>query len=385
MMLGALVDAGVPLEVLQDAVDAVGVEPVELTAERVSRHGLAATRVHVRAAESGVTRTWDDVRALLDAAALDAGVRDRAHDAFARLARAEAASHGIPVDRVHFHEVGALDSIADVVGASAGLHALALDRVVVSPVPLGSGVTRGMHGGIPLPAPAALAVLGEAGAPVFGGDVPLERTTPTGAALLAAAAHDWGPLPPMRVDRVGVGAGGRDPREVPNVLRLVVGTPARPGDGVASTDLLLAANVDDLDPRLWPTVLARLLDAGAADAWLTPILMKKGRPAHTVTALVAAGHADAVRRAIYEETSTIGVRETSVRKGALDRQVHEVDVDGATVRVKVAVLDGAVVNVQPEYDDVVAAADRLRRPVKTVLAAAQAAAHRFGGTRDDLR
>ncbi|MQA06369.1 MAG: nickel pincer cofactor biosynthesis protein LarC [Streptosporangiales bacterium] len=374
MMLGALVDAGVPLDAVQEAVDAIGVEPVTLTSEQVHRHGLTATKVHVGVSESHVTRTWADVRALLETAVLAPPVRDRALDAFARLARAEAAAHGIPVDEVHFHEVGALDSIADVVGASAGLHALGLDQVWVSAVPLGSGTTKGSHGGIPLPAPAALAVLGEAQAPVYGGAVAAERTTPTGAALLAAAATSWGPLPTMRVRRVGLGAGGRDLAEVPNVLRLVLGEPAAHGDGAASTDLLLAANVDDLDPRLWPDVLARLLQAGASDAWLTPIVMKKGRPAHTLSVLVAAADAAAVRAAMYAETSTIGIRETVVGKQALDREVRTVDVQGEPVRVKVATVDGAVVNVQPEYDDVVAAAGHLRRPVKAVLAAATAAA-----------
>lgn len=374
MMLGALVDAGVPVDVLRAAVDAVGVERVELTSERTARHGLAATRVHVSTGETHVTRTWADVRALLAAAALEPPVRERALDVFARLARAEAGAHGIPVDDVHFHEVGALDSIADVVAASAGLHALGPRSLVVSPVPLGAGLTGGMHGGIPLPAPAVLTVLGEAGAPVHGGDLVVERTTPTGAALLASVASGWGPLPAMRVTRVGVGAGGRDLAEVPNVLRLVLGEPAEPGDGATSADLLFAANVDDLDPRLWPTVLARLLDAGASDAWLTPIVMKKGRPAHTLSVLVTAAHADAVRRAVYAETSTIGLRETSVVKRALDRDIRAVDVDGQPVAVKVALLDGAVVNAQPEFDDVVAAAEKLGRPVKAVLARATAAA-----------
>jgi len=377
MMLGALVDVGVPVDVLRASVDAVGVEPVALTSERESRHGLAGTRVHVEVAESGVTRTWSDVRGLLEAAALSAGVRERALDAFARLARAEASAHGIPVDDVHFHEVGALDSIADVVGASAGLDALGLDRVVVSPVPLGSGLTRGRHGGIPLPAPAAMAVLGEAGAPVLGGEVAAERTTPTGAALLASAADGWGPLRSMRVSRVGIGVGGRDLAEVPNVLRLVLGEPADHGDGVASTDLLLETNVDDLDPRLWPDVLGALLDAGASDAWLTPIVMKKGRPAHTLSVLVAQGAADRVRRVVYAETSTIGLRETVVGKRALDRVVCEVAVDGQRVRVKVATVGGAVVNAQPEYDDVVAAAAALGRPVKAVLTSAAAEAQRL--------
>ncbi|MGH8894787.1 MAG: nickel insertion protein, partial [Actinomycetes bacterium] len=197
--------------------------------------------------------------------------------------------------------------------------------------------------------------------------------TPTGAALLAATVSSWGPLPAMRVTATGHGAGERDDGDVPNVLRILVGEAAQatgPDDA-----LVLEANVDDLDPRLWPGVLAALLAAGASDAWLTPILMKKGRPAHTLSVLTPVAVADAVRRVVFTESSTIGIREQRVAKTALQRETSTVVVDGATVRVKVAVLDGDVVNVSPEYDDVAAAAVTLGRPVKSVLAAAVAAAH----------
>jgi hypothetical protein len=195
-------------------------------------------------------------------------------------------------------------------------------------------------------------------------------TTPTGAAILAAVVTGWGELPPMRVGRVGMGAGGRDPGEVANVLRLVVGEPAADD----TTALLLETNVDDLDPRLWPAVLARLLEVGASDAWLTPILMKKGRPAHTLSVLCTDRVADAVRTVVFTETTTIGLRTTRVGKHALERSEATVDVGGQPIRVKVAVHEGAVVNANPEYDDVVAAAAALGRPVKTVLAEATAAA-----------
>jgi len=378
MLLGAVIGAGAPVEMVQAAVDAVGVEPVVLRVEPTSRHGLAATRVVVDTARSELRRSWADIRDLLERAELAPVVRAVALDAFARLARAEAAAHGGEPDDVHFHEVGALDAIADVVGTAAGLHALGLDRLTASPVTLGLGRTRGEHGVLPVPGPAVLDLLAEAGAPVESGEAPFEMCTPTGAALLAATVSGWGGLPPMRVTAVGTGAGGRDPAELPNVLRLVVGesvpTPSPPGD----TALVLAANVDDLDPRLWPDVLGRLLAAGASDAWLTPILMKKGRPAHTLSVLVADAVAEEVRRVVFTETSTIGLREHRVAKRALGRELATVDVSGRAVRVKIARLDGAVVSATPEYDDVVAAAAALGRPVKVVLAAAAAAAH-FAG------
>jgi uncharacterized protein (DUF111 family) len=219
-----------------------------------------------------------------------------------------------------------------------------------------------------VPAPAVLALLG--GAPVQAGAAAHEATTPTGAALLASTVDTWGPLPPLVLDRVGVGAGGRDRPEVANVLRLVLGTPVGP----AATAVVVEANVDDVDPRLWPHVLSDLLQAGAHDAWLTPVLMKKGRPAHVLSVLAPPGAVDAVRRVVLTETTTIGLREHGVTRTVLDRDERTVDVDGQPVRVKTARWGGDVVNAMPEWDDVVAAAAALRRPVKDVLQAAHTAA-----------
>ena len=373
MMLGALVDAGVPLSTLQETMSTLGV-PISLTAQDVTRHGIGATQVAVVAPEDEVERTWADIRALLQRAPLETAVRDLALSVFARLADAEAQVHRTTPDEVHFHEVGGLDAIADVVGVCAGLIALGLTTTTASTVTLGQGSAHGRHGVIPVPGPAVLALL--AGAPVQAGPAPYEMCTPTGAALLAGTVSGWGALPPMRVTRVGVGAGGRDPVELPNLLRLVIGEPVEAA--AEETELVIETNVDDLDPRLWPSVLSSLLAAGAADAWLTPILMKKGRPAHTLSVLVGEAKADAVRRVIFTETSTLGVREARHGKRALSREVAIVLVDGVAVRVKIGRLDGLVVNAQPEYEDVVAAAATLGRPVKAVLAAANAAAHQAG-------
>ncbi|MDQ1670043.1 MAG: pyridinium-3,5-bisthiocarboxylic acid mononucleotide nickel chelatase, partial [Actinomycetota bacterium] len=272
------------------------------------------------------------------------------------------------------HEVGALDAIADVVGSCAGLHALGVSDATASQVTLGSGMVRSEHGLLPVPAPAVLALLAEADAPVLAGPVAREMCTPTGAALLAATVQSWGGLPPMRVRATGAGAGGRDHDEIPNVLRIVLGE-AVPDSAGGAEAWVLEANVDDLDPRLWPGVLAALLEAGASDAWLTPILMKKGRPAHTLSVLTPPEHRDAVRRIVFTESTSIGLREHRVGKHALERETRTLSVDGVDIRVKVALLDGEVVNVVPEYDDVAAAAARLGRPVKSVLAAATAAAN----------
>jgi uncharacterized protein (TIGR00299 family) protein len=369
MLLGALVDAGVPLPVLQEAVDAVAPAPVRLRAERVRRAGLAATKVHVDGTESTVHRTWPGIRALL------AG-HDTALAVFGALARAEARVHGVPAEEIHFHEVGALDAIADIVAATAGFAHLGLERLVVSPVALGGGTVRAAHGHLPVPGPAVVELLRDR--PTYGGPVDVELTTPTGAALIVTLATGWGPQPPMLVATQGFGAGGRDLADRPNVVRLLLGTPAdqpsdQPPAGELSTGhLVLETNVDDLDPRIWPGVLAALLAAGADDAWLVPILMKKGRPAHTLRVLTAAGTAGAVQRVVFEQTSAIGLRRLTVDKVALDREIVTVEVAGEPVRVKVARSGGRVVNAQPEWDDVAAAGRRTGLPAKQVLARALA-------------
>ncbi len=369
MLLGALVDAGVALDVLQAAVDAVGTEPVRLLRRDVVRAGVGACKVDVEVADDAATRTWSDVRALLEAAPLDDAVRLRSLDVFARLAQAEAGVHRVAVDDVHFHEVGGLDAVADVVGGCAGLHALGLTGLTASTVTLGSGTTRGAHGPLPVPPPAVLSLL--VGAPVQAGPVAKEMTTPTGAALLATWVSAYGPLPPMSLRHSGSGAGGRDPDEIANVLRLVLGEPLA---GESGTALLLETNVDDLDPRLWPGVLQALLATGASDAWLTPILMKKGRPAHTLSVLCGPAEVVAVREVVFRETSTLGLREQVVGKTTLARAERTVDVDGRPVRVKLGLLGDEVVNAMPEWEDVAAAAAALGRPAKQVLRDAHAAA-----------
>lgn len=372
MLLATLVDAGVPVATMQRAIDAACPEPVRLRAETVSRGGIRATRVHVEAADSATHRTWTDIRSLLAEADLDPAVRTVAAGAFARLAEAEGAVHGVDPEAVHFHEVGALDAIADIVGVASGFATLGLDPIYASPVAVGSGTVRTQHGGLPVPAPAVAELLLDV--PTYGGGAGVELATPTGAALLTTVAAEFGDQPPMRVHRQAFGAGRRDLPDRPNVVRLLVGEPA---DASTST-LVLEANVDDFDPRLWPPVLTRLLDAGASDAWLAPILMKKGRPGHTLCVLTESDVADRVRTVMFTETTTIGIRETSVTKRALDRDEHTVTVGGERIRVKTATLNGVIVNAQPEYEDVAAVAADTGRPAKQVMAAALAAARDAG-------
>jgi uncharacterized protein (TIGR00299 family) protein len=379
MFLGTLVDAGVDLSLLQAAVDAVTPEPILLRAERVDRAGLAATRVHVDGTDSVQHRHWSDIRSLLERAALPNRIKEKAQATFAVLAQAEAAVHGTAPEDVHFHEVGALDAIADVVGACAGLAALDLDHLTVGPIALGSGTIRAAHGVLPVPGPAVVRLLAGTDAVSHGLELPdgtrTELLTPTGAALIVSWATGFGSMPAMRITGQGYGAGGKDFQGKANVLRLVLGEPAS-GDGTRTTQRVVETNVDDLDPRLWPGVLTALMEAGAADAWLTPILMKKGRPAHTVSVLVDESSAAAVEAAMFRLTSAIGLRSHDVAKTALERRIETVVLpSGGSVRVKVAFdADGAIVNVMPEHDDVAAAAAAASLPAKVVAAQAIAAA-----------
>jgi uncharacterized protein (TIGR00299 family) protein len=373
MLLGALVGAGVPLEVIDGTVQQVAPERVTLRVETVERAGLAATRVHVDAADSNEHRKLRDIRELLTAGRLDADVRERALLTFERLAEAEAQGARRRRRRRALHEVGALDAIADIVGVCAGFVHLGLDRLVCSTIGVGSGTVRAAHGMLPVPPPAVVQLL--RGWASSAGPAERELCTPTGAALLTSWADEQGPQPAMVVDRVGMGAGGADLHGHPNVTRLLLGEPVATSATV-TTQLLLEANVDDLDPRLWPELLSRLIDLGAADAWLTPILMKKGRPAHTVSVLTDPALREPLLDVLFTDSSTIGVREHAVSRTALQRTDTTVEVDGHQVRVKVAVHAGRVVNVQPEYDDLARVAVQTGQPLKVLLAAAIAAARR---------
>lgn len=374
MLLGALVDAGASPDAVRAAVDAVAPGEVRFRIEEVSRAGLRATRVQVTPVRDvHPHRTWREIRGLLDSAGLPDRMRRDATAVFARLAAAEARVHGVDVEDVHFHEVGAWDSIADVVGVCAALHDLGVDAVTASPVAVGSGRVAAAHGELPVPVPAVAELA--LGWRVFsGGDG--ELATPTGMALVTALAASCTDLPAMRLTATGVGAGGRDPAGRPNVVRVLLGFPGETPD--VAQEIVLEANVDDLDPRVWPTVLAALLDGGASDAWLVPIVMKKGRPAHTLCVLAARDRMAALRAEVFRLTTTLGVREYPVHKSMLGRGWADVPVLGTRLPVKIGHRHGVIVQATPEFDPAARLAAERGLPVRAVLEAAVTAARAAG-------
>lgn len=390
MLLGALVDAGASLEAVQQAVEAVMPATVSLTSATVQRGGQRACKVEVSVLVDDLPhRDWTTIRSMLQAASLKPAVKERALAVFESLARAEARAHGIEVERVHFHEVGAWDSIADVVGVCSGLDQLGAGRILAGPVGVGSGSIRTAHGEIPIPVPAVLE-LARGWSVLAGGQG--ELATPTGMALVTTLAEPAPTLPECRVLTVGVGAGSRDDVGRPNVVRLVLGelvdaertaaarSDAAPNDSPPTDSWVLEANVDDLDPRLWPGILTSLLEAGADDAWLSPILMKKGRPAHTLHVLADPAQRPGLRDKVFELVPTLGLREYPVTKRALARVWRPVLLGDAQVRIKLGLRQGRITTATPEFADVQAVAEAAGRPVRHVLSEANAAAVAAGLT-----
>jgi uncharacterized protein (TIGR00299 family) protein len=373
MALGALVDAGADLDEIAGQLARLPVDPFEIEAEEVETHGLHACRVHVRTGPGSVIRTYANIRSLLDEAELPEDARGLANRIFRRLAEAEAVIHRRDVEQVTFHEVGAVDSIVDIVGTSLALTQLGIERVFSSPVPTGLGMVRTQHGSMPIPAPAVVELL--RGAPIFSRGVPIELVTPTGAAILATTVEGFGDMPMLRPDAIGYGAGSLR-SDFPNVLRVIVGeedtsqwaVPAAPlATDDVSAEVVLETNVDDLSPELVAYVLERLLAEGAQDAWLTPIIMKKGRPAVTISVLCGPDHADDLRALLFRETGTLGVRTSRVEKRALDREHITVATRHGSVRVKVGSLAGSTVSVSPEYEDCARVALEASVPLKEVF------------------
>jgi uncharacterized protein (TIGR00299 family) protein len=399
MIVGALIDAGVPLADVRRALGSLAIAPHAVSTEAVTRAGLRATKFNVagerppqdqahdddheqghthehdhhqnrdqqhEGAHRHVHRTLDQIYRLLDGSALSAAGKDRAKGLFERLGEAEAAIHGTTLDTVHLHEVGALDSIIDIVGTVFAMEAIGADRVVASPLNLGSGMINAAHGLYPVPAPATARLL--QGAPVYAGAQKVELVTPTGALLVTGYASSFGPVPAMTIRAVGYGAGARDFAETPNVLRVLIGD----ADATAPSHsvVTIEAEIDDMNPPIFGLLMERLLAECALDVFYTPIQMKKNRPGTLLTVIASPASRERLTGTIFRETTTIGVRYREMTRECLDRELVPVETPLGPVRMKVARRNGELLNASPEFDDCVRLATEHRRPVKDVQALA---------------
>ena len=376
MALGSLVDAGADIDLVERELAALPVGGWELQAEPVLRSGLACTRVRVSVRETSVVRTHSHIVGLITEARLPDRARQRALDTFARLAEVEGRLHRRPPAQVHFHEVGSIDAVIDIVGTCVALELLGVDEVRASAVAQGSGQVRSAHGTLPVPAPAVIELL--RGVPTYGTTVPVELTTPTGAALLSALVGGFGPLPEMVITASGFGAGRRELDGVPNALHVVIGEAVDPGwvdPEHGQPVVVLEANVDDVTGEVLAATVSALLDGGGFDAWVTPVVGKKGRPAHVVSVLTDAAGVARLRAVLADETGTLGVRAQQWQRWAAPRQFAEVLVEGYPVRVKRGPR-----RIKAEHDDAARVGAVLGLPVREVARRAETIAHqRFDG------
>jgi pyridinium-3,5-bisthiocarboxylic acid mononucleotide nickel chelatase len=402
MILGALLDAGLPDRAVRDALGSLAIEYGEVSSARVLRSGISATKfsvgvrdrqavapavhahppdhhryehyTHAHVHGSGPSPHHDhhsltDIARYIERSALSREGKDRAVHLFRRLAEAEAAIHDMPVDSVHLHEVGAVDSIIDIVGAVYGMEWLGVDNVVASPLNVGSGTVTCAHGTFPVPAPATALLL--RGVPVYAGRVAAELVTPTGALLITEYAKRFGPLPEMRIDVVAYGAGDRDFSDHPNVLRLLVGeTASTPG---LERIVVLECEIDDMNPQLFGPLMDALYAAGALEVFYAAVQMKKNRPGTLVTVIAPPDRREALAGKLFAETTTIGVRYQELLRERLEREIRILDTPVGPIRFKVATRDGRVLNAAPEFDDCAKAAAERGMSIKDVHAIAQKA------------
>ncbi len=413
MILGAMLDAGLPESTLREGLSALKLRDFELRCHRVAKHAFSATKVDVLVADDVPERHLAEIEAIVNASELPFPIQEQAMVIFQRLCEAEANIHGTTPDNVHLHELGGVDTIVDVVGTLIGLDALGIEEIYVSPLPLGRGFIHGAHGHIPLPAPATVALLcnHEGGVPIVGTDLQMETVTPTGAVLLTSLAKSFGPMPAMTLTAVGYGAGTKD-LPIPNVLRLLVGTTGEtssspppphnahghhhgdaqthhhhphphphehPHETHSSTPnthtlVMLETNIDDLNPEIYDYVMTLLFQAGALDVFLSPIQMKKNRPAILLHVLCKPEDVETLKTVLFMETSTLGIRQLMVSRHALPRRIQEVRTTYGPVHVKIADMDEEHKKFAPEYEDCRRLAEQHQLPLRCIYQAAERAA-----------
>ena len=366
MTLGAVVDAGCPLETLRDGLEGLEVPGWTISAEKVWKSGMAATFVRVTTEDQTKHRSLSAILEILDKAPLPQSVRQNASAIFRKLGEAEASVHDVPIQKIHFHEVGAVDAIVDIVGASIGFTALGIEKFACSPLNVGGGTARMAHGLLPVPAPATAKLL--EGKPTYSNGVQKELVTPTGAAIVAALCDSFGPQPAMSVSSIGYGAGALDLEGQPNVVRVMVGEAAeKPVPGFDEEIAVIEANFDDMNPQIYGYFMEKALAAGALDVYTTPVQMKKNRPGTLLTLLCRPAETNVLMSLVFAETTTLGARTYRAERRTLPRETVKVHTRFGDVQVKLARVNGAIRHVAPEYEDCRKLAAEKNVPLQQVI------------------
>jgi uncharacterized protein (TIGR00299 family) protein len=366
MTLGALVDVGCPLDRLREDLKGLGVPGWQISAEKVWKNGVAATRVSVRTKDTQTHRSLSTILGIIEKSKLAGDIRERASSIFRRLGEAEAGVHDLPIEKLHFHEVGAVDAIVDIVGACIAFSVLGIQKFACSPLNVGGGSAKMAHGMLPVPAPATARLL--LGKPTYSNGVQKELVTPTGAAIVATLCQSFGPQPPLRVQSIGYGAGATDLEGQPNVLRIMVGESLEHlGTEFAEEIRVIEANLDDLNPQVYGYFTEKALAAGALDVFTTPVQMKKGRPGTLLTLLCKPEDARKLTDLVFDETTTFGLRSYTAERRILPREWQSVQTRFGEVRMKIARVNGKVLQVSPEYEDCRKLAEKEKVALREVM------------------
>ncbi len=369
MILGGLLDLGLSIETLSNELSSLKVKNFEISARRVIKSNVAATKLDVQTGPEHQHRNYNEVEEIISGSALSLSIKQRAVNIFRRLGEAEASVHGSTLDKVHFHEVGAIDSIVDIVGACVGFQILSVQEFYASALNVGHGFAESAHGRLPVPAPATAELL--KGIPVYSNQIGGELVTPTGAAIVSCLCKKFGELPKMRIEKIGYGAGTMDFKDAPNVLRLFLGEMAPETQSETSFSrsvVVVEANIDDMNPQIYGHLQDKLFDLGVLDVFTCPAQMKKNRPGILLSVVSSEELLEKVSSLLFQETTTIGLRHYAVQRKMLERQVEEIETELGKVKVKVSRLEGKIVNFSPEYEECRALANRHQMPYKWVQA-----------------
>ncbi|MBI5181981.1 MAG: nickel pincer cofactor biosynthesis protein LarC [Nitrospirae bacterium] len=363
MTLGALIDAGLSIKELKSHLSKLPIDNYDITAKKVKKNGISATKVDVIVKGRQRERRLSDITRIINKSKLDKPIKEDSVKIFERLARAEAKVHKTSINTIHFHEVGAIDAIVDITGAVIGLHLLGIENICASAINTGTGFISSAHGILPVPGPATAELLKNI--PVYSTDIKMELTTPTGAAIISTLASDFGPMPKINITAIGYGAGTFNSPDMPNLLRIFIGEMKNPAK--EENTVLLETNIDDMNPQLYEYVIEKLFASGALDVYLTPILMKKGRPATMLSVLSDKDDVKALADIIFRETTSLGMRVQGIGRIKVEREIKEIKTKYGKVHIKIGFIGKEIFSINPEYEDCKRIAIKKNIPLKKVM------------------